>query len=154
MLCYLLLISIVLSTYAFLSCVHSMFHLFIQVCLSYIHIIYDFHGYILYHLLCSMFMYSFHIQFSCFTFHITFSFILTFQIILHSYTFSYIMSDRIISCYRTYHHIEILCFSDHNISYNLMLQSLSSHSSAMLLISYHIFSHVIFKSFVLCFMLA
>ena len=101
---------------------------------------------------CTVFMYSFHILFSCFTFHITFSFILTFQIILHSYTFSYIMSDRIISCYRTYHHIAILCFSDHNISYNLMLQNLSSHSSAMLLISYHIFSHVIFKSFILCFM--
>ena len=33
-----------------------------------------------------------------------------------------------------------------------MLQNLSSHSNAMLLISYHIFSHVIFKSFVLCFM--
>ena len=29
---------------------------------------------------------------------------------------------------------------------------LSAHSNAMLLISYHIFSHVIFKSFVLCFM--
>ena len=122
MLCHLLLISIVLSTYAFLSCVHSMFHLFIQVCLSYIHIIYDFHGYILYHLLCSMFMYCsctvhvlfmycFHIPFSCFTFHIAFSFILTFQIILHSYTFSYIISDRIISCYITYHHIAELCFS-------------------------------------------
>ena len=95
---------------------------------------------------CTVFIYSFHILFSCFTFHITF------QIILHSYTFSYIMSDHIISCYRTYHHIEILCFSDHNISYNLMLQNLASHSSAMLLISYHIFSHVIFKSFILCFM--
>ena len=133
MLYYLLLTSIVLSTYAFLSCVNSMFHLFIQVCLSYIHIIYDFHGYILYHLLCSVFMYSFHILFSCFTFHITFSFMLTFQIILHSYTFSYIMLDRIISCYRTCHHIAILCFSDHNISYNFMLQNLSSHSNTMLL---------------------
>ena len=36
--------------------------------------------------------------------------------------------------------------------YNLMLQNLSSHSSAMLLISYHIFRHVIFKSFILYFM--
>ena len=33
-LCHLLLISIVLSIYAFLSCVPSMFHLFIKVCLS------------------------------------------------------------------------------------------------------------------------
>ena len=40
----------------------------------------------------------------------------------------------------------------HVRSYNLMLQNLSSHSSAMLLISYHIFLHVIFKSFILCFM--
>ena len=112
-------------------------------------IIYDFHGYILYHLLCSMFMYcyhvlfsytvfmycvmycsctvfmySFHILFSCFTFHITFSFILTFQIILHSYTFSYIMSDRIISCYRTCHHIAVLCFSYHIISFHM---SYSNH---------------------------
>ena len=119
---HLLLISIVLNTYAFLSCDHSMFHLVILVCLSYIHIIYDFHGYILYHLLCSISMYCYHILlsciviycihvlfhvlfsyilFSCYTFHITFSFILTFQIILHSDTFLYIMSDCIISCYRT-----------------------------------------------------
>ena len=50
--------------------------------------------------------------------------ILTFQIILHSYTFSYIMSDRIISCYRTYHHIAVLCFSDHIISFHM---SYSNH---------------------------
>ena len=129
-----------------------MFHQFIQICLSYMTFMVIY--YTIFYVLCSctVFMYSFHIQFSCFTFHITFSFILTFQIILHSYTFSYIMSDLIISCYRTYHHIAILCFSDHNISYNLMFQNLSSHSSAMLLISYHIFSLVIFKSFILCFM--
>ena len=46
-------------------------------------------------------------------------FILTFHIILHSYTFLYIMSDRIISCYRTYHHIAVLCFSDHIISFHM-----------------------------------
>ena len=46
-------------------------------------------------------------------------FILTFQIILHSYTFLYIMSDRIISCYRTYHHIAVLCFSDQIISFHM-----------------------------------
>ena len=150
---------------------------------------------IYYHLLCSIFMYCyhvpssctvftycynvlfmyyFHILFSCYTFHITFSFmyrtcsytfrvlyfvlsiycihvlfhvlctfhilpyfiychlvlfiyciiILTFQIILHSYTFSYIMSDRIISCYRTYHHIAVVCFSDHIISFHM---SYSNH---------------------------
>ena len=50
--------------------------------------------------------------------------ILTFQIILHSYTFSYIMSDRIISCYRTYHHIAMICFSDHIISIHM---SYSNH---------------------------
>ena len=68
---------------------------------------------------CIVFMYSFHILFSCFTFHISFSFILTFQTILHSDTFSYIMSDRIISCYRTYHHIAMLCFSYHIISFHM-----------------------------------
>ena len=46
-------------------------------------------------------------------------FILNFHIILHSYTFLYIMSDRIISCYRTYHHIAVLCFSDHIISFHM-----------------------------------
>ena len=46
-------------------------------------------------------------------------FILTFKIILHSYTFLYIMSDRIISCYRTYHHIAVLCFSDHIIYFHM-----------------------------------
>ena len=174
--------------------------------------IYYFHGYKLHHLLCSIFMYCyhvlssctvftycyhvlcsctnfiycihvlfhvlfmyyFHILFSCYTFPITFSFmyctcsytfrvlyfilsiycihvlfhvlctfhilsyfiychlvlfiyciiILTFQIILHSYTFSYIVLDRIISCYRTYHHIAVLCFSDHIISFHM---SYSNH---------------------------
>ena len=68
---------------------------------------------------CTVFMYSAHILFFCYTFHITFSFILTFQISFHSYTFSYITSDRIISCYRTYHHIAMPCFSDHIISFHM-----------------------------------
>ena len=68
---------------------------------------------------CTVFMYSFHILFSCYTFHITLSFILTFQIILHSYAFSYIMSDHIISCYRTYYHITVLCFSYHIIYFHM-----------------------------------
>ena len=111
-------------TYACLSCVHNKFHLFIQVCLSYMTfmVIYYTICYVL--CSCTVFMYSFHIQFSYFTFHITFSFILAFHIILYSYTFSYSMSDRIISCYRTYHHIAVLCFSDNNISFHM---SYSNH---------------------------
>ena len=123
--------------------------------------IYYFHGYILYQLLCSIFIYCYHVLLSytvymyCFMYcsctifiycfpvilfillslsctvlvHILFVyytlyfpyavFILTFQIILHSYTFLYIMSDRIISCYRTYHYIAVLCFSDHIISFHM-----------------------------------
>ena len=87
----------------------------VHVLCSYTHFIYCIHV---------LFMYSFYILFSCFTFHITFSFILTFQIILHSYAFSYIMSDRIISCYKTYHHIAVLCFSYHIISFHM---SYSNH---------------------------
>ena len=67
-------------TYACLSCVHSKFHLFIQVCLSYIHIIYDFHGYILYHLLCSMFMYCVHVLISYTVFLFYFSYYFLFHI--------------------------------------------------------------------------
>ena len=123
--------------------------------------IYYFHGYILYQLLCSIFMYCYHALLSytvfmyCFMYcsctifiycfpiilfillslsctvlvHVLFVyctlyfpytvFILTFKIILHSYTFLYIMSDCIISCYRTYHHIADLCFSDHIISFHM-----------------------------------
>ena len=129
MLCHLLFISIVLSTYAFLSCVHSMFHLVIQVCLSYIHIIYYFHGYILYHLLCSISMYCYHVPLSytviMYCFHILLSCTIIYWVhVLLSYTvfmlhFSYIMSDHIISCYRTYHHITVLCFSYHIISFHM-----------------------------------
>ena len=107
---------------------HSMFHLFIR------HVYHIFISYmtfmVIYYTICyvlcscTVFMYSVHILFSCYTFHITFSFILTFQIILHSYTFSYVMSDSIISCYRTYHHIAKLCFSYHTISFHM---SYSNH---------------------------
>ena len=124
MLCHLLLISIVLSTYSFLSCDHSMFHLIIQVCLSYIHIIYDFHGYILYHLLCSISMYCYHVLSSytviMYYFHILLSCAVIYCIhVLFHVLFSYIMSDCIISCYRTYHHIAVLCFSYHIISFHM-----------------------------------
>ena len=93
-----------------------------------------------YHVLCSCtnFIYYIHVLFHVLcTFHILSYFIychlvlfiyyiiiLTFQIILHSYTFSYIMSDRIILCYRTYHHIVVLCLSDHIISFHM---SYSNH---------------------------
>ena len=183
--------------------------------------IYYFHGYILYHLLCSIFIYCYHVVSSCtvftycyhvlfmycvhvlisytvfmyylctiyvlfsyivfllyfsyyFLFHVLYLFIYfsctvlcTFHI-LYSCTvsctmyFSYTVIFHILSSctfHILYYHIN---FSDHFTflyifiyhvgSYNLMLQNLSSHSSAMLLRSYHIFSHVIFKSFVLCFM--
>ena len=69
-----------------------------------------------FHVLC-----TFHILSSCTLYCII---ILTFQIILHSYTFSYIMLDSIISCYRTYLHITVLCFSDHIISFHM---SYSNH---------------------------
>ena len=108
----------------FIYCYHVLFMYYVHVLISYTVFMYCF-------MYCTytMFMYSFHILFSCFTFHITFSFI------LDHFTFLYIF------------------IYDVGL-YNLMLQNLSSHSSAMLLISYHIFSHVIFKSFVLCFMSA
>ena len=151
MLCHLLLVSIILSTYAFLSFGHSMFHLFIKyvypIFISYIsysstyhlicylsngsyyisyfvHVIflyiYYFHGYIYY---IPFVMFYFLVLSSC-TVSTYCIIILTFQIILHSYTFSYITSDRIISCYRTYHHIAVLCFSDHIISFHM---SYSNH---------------------------
>ena len=139
MLCHLLLISIVLSTYAFLSCVHSMFHLFIQVCLSYIFIsymtfmvIYYTISYVLYS--CIVIMYYVHVLISYTVFLFYFSYYFLFHINF---------SDHFTFLYIFIYHVGL---------YNLMLQNLSSHSNAMLLISYHIFSHVIFKSFVLCFM--
>ena len=125
MLCHLLLISIVLSTYAFLSCDHSMFYLVIQVCLSYIHIIYDFHGYILYHLLCSISLYCYHVLSSYTVIMYCFHILLSCTVIYCIHVlFSYIMSDCIISCYRTYHHIAVLCFSYHIISFHM---SYSNH---------------------------
>ena len=65
------------------------------------------------------FMVIYYIPFVMFYFHVLFHvlslytvstyciIIITFQIILHSYTFSYITSDRIISSYKTYHHVLI-----------------------------------------------
>ena len=168
MLCYLLLISIVLSTYAFLTCVHSMFHLVIQVCLSYIHIIYDFHGYILYHLLCSIsmycyhvplsytvIMYCFHILLSCtaiYCIHVLFHVLFSYTVFLLYFSYYFLFHVLYLFIYFSNHFTFLYIFIYHVGLYNLMVQNLSSHSSAMLLISYHIFSHVIFKSFILCFM--
>ena len=90
--------------------------------------IYYFHAYILYHLLCSILIYYYHVLFM-YCVHVLISYIV-FMYCTCSYTFRVI--DTLL----------------------LVLVYLSSHSHAMLLISYHIFSHVIFKSFVLCFMSA
>ena len=104
--------------------------------------IYYFHGYILYHLLCSIFMYCYHVLLSC-TVYVLCSctnFIYYFPVILFillSYQINF--SDHFTFLYIFIYHVG---------SYNLMLQNLSSHSSAILLISYHIFSHVKFKSFI------
>ena len=98
--------------------------------------IYYFHGYILYTICyvlfsCIVFMYCDHVL-SLYT---------VFPVLYYHINFS----DHFTSLYIFIYHVGL---------YNLMLQNLSSHSSAMLLISYHIFPHVIFKSFILCFMLA
>ena len=87
----------------------------------------------------SFVMFYFHVLLSCIIIiycdHVLFSHIvIMYRHILYSCT---------VSCTIFIYHVRL---------YNLMLQNLSSHSSAMLLISYHIFSHVIFKSFGLCFM--
>ena len=72
--------------------------------------------------------------------------------------FSYTVFLFYFSYYFLFHinfldYFTFLCIFIHHVgSYNLMLQNLSSHSSAMLLISYHIFSHVIFTIF-LCFVI-
>ena len=46
------------------------------------------------------------------------------HVIFSHINFSYITSDHIISCYRTYHHIAVLCFSYHIISFHM---SYSNH---------------------------
>ena len=125
-----------------------MYSCIVHVLFSYTVFLLYFSYYFLFHVL-----YLF-IYFSCTvlcTFHILYSCIFSYTVIFH------ILSSC--TCHIPYYHIN---FSDHFTflyiflfpveSYNLMLQNLSSHSNAMLLKSYHIFSHVIFKSFVLCFM--
>ena len=86
-------------------------------------------------------------------YHIFISY-MTFMVIY--YTICYVLCSCTVimycSCTNFIYCFPVILFMYHVGSYNLMLQHLSSHSSAILLISYHIFSHVIFKSFVLCFM--
>ena len=102
---------------SFLALMHF-YHMFIACSLySFRYVIflyiYYFHAYILYHLLCSIFMYCYHVLLSC-----------TVIMYCHHVLISYIMSDCIISCYRTYHHIAVLCFSYHIISFDM---SYSNH---------------------------
>ena len=103
----------------FIYCIHVLFHVLFSYTVFLLYISYYFLFHVLYlfiYFSCTI-LYTFHILYSC-----TVS--CTFQIILHSYTFSYIMSDCIISCYRTYHHIAVLCFLDHIISFHM---SYSNH---------------------------
>ena len=102
-------------SFMYCTCSYTFRVLYFVLSIYYIHV--------LFHLLCTFHILSYFIycHLVLFIYRII---ILTFQIILHSYTFSYIMSDRIISCYRTYHHIAVLCFSDHIISFHM---SYSNH---------------------------
>ena len=88
------------------------------------------------------FMVIYYIPFVMFYFHVLFSctvIVYCFPVLYYHINFS----DHFTFLYIIIYHVG---------SYNLMLQNLTSHSSAMFLISYHIFPHVIFKSFILCFM--
>ena len=106
MYCYHVLLSYTVFMYSFMYCSCTIFIYCFSVIL-----------FILLSLSCTVLV---HILFMYCTLYFPYTvFILTFQIILHSYTFLYIMSDRIISCYRTYHHIAVLCFSDHIISFHM-----------------------------------
>ena len=119
----------------FIYCIHVMF-------MYYFHVLYLF-----IYFSCTV-LYTFHIMYSCtISCPMYFSYTVIFHI-LSSCTF------HILYCHINFsdHFTFLYIFIYHVGSYNLMLQNLSSHSSVMLLRSYHIFSHVIFKSFVLCFM--
>ena len=90
---------------------------------------------------CTVIMYCYRVLSSCtiFTYCSHVLFIYWVHVLFYHINFSY-------------HFTFLYIFIHHVRSYNLMLQNLSSHSSTMLLISHHIFPHVIFKSFILCFM--
>ena len=121
---------IFISYISYSSTYHLIYHLsngsyyisyFVHVIFLYL---YDFHDYILYHLLCSICIYYYHVLssctnfiycISCYTFHITFSFMYC-------------------TCSYTFRVIDTLILV---LVYSVIL---SSHSRAMLLISCHIFS--------------
>ena len=117
---------------------------------------------------CIVIMYCVHVLFSCTvscTVHVLFSYTVfllyfSYYFLFHIlYLFIYFSCTILCTFHILHYHIN---FSDHITflyifiyhigSYNLMLQNLSSHSSTMLLRSYHIILRVIFKSFALCFM--
>ena len=102
---------------------------FMYAHIRYCHIIY-------FHLILFIYYFLFHACTCSYTFHVLY-------FVLSIYCIHINFSDHFTFLYIFIYHVG---------SYNLMLQNLSSHNSVMLLRSYHIFSHVIFKSFVLCFM--
>ena len=95
----------------------------------------------------------FHVLFSYTIFLLYFSYYFLFHVLYLFIYFSYYFLFHVLYLfiYFSNHFTFLYIFIYHVGLYNLMLQNLSSYSSAMLLISYHIFSHVIFKSFILCF---
>ena len=107
-------------SFMYYTCSYTFRVLYFVLSIYYIHV--------LFHVLCTFHILSYFINCHLVLF-IYCIIILTFQIILHSYTFSYIMLDRIISCYRTYHHIAVLCFSYHIISFHI------SHSNHLFYVS-------------------
>ena len=145
---------ILLSCTVIMYCHYVLFSRTVHVLFLYTVFLFYFSYYFLFHVLY-LFMYfsctvlcTFHILYSCTnSFTMYFSYTVIFHI-LSSCTFHILYYHINFSDHFTFLYI----FIYHVGSYNLMLQNLSSHSSAMLLRSYHIFSHVIFKSFVLCFM--
>ena len=99
--------------HVFLACFISSFRHVYHIFISYMTFM------VIYYtiLLCSMFMYCYHVLFMYYV-HVLISYI---AFLLY---FSCIMSDRIISCYSTCHHIAVLCFSYHIISFHM---SYSNH---------------------------
>ena len=140
------IVHVLCSCTNFIYCIHVLFSYTVFL----LHFSYYFLFHVLYlfiYFLCTV-LCTFHILYSCIvSYNMYFSYTVIFHI-LSSGTFHILYYHINFSDHFTFLYI----FIYHVGSYNLMLQNLSSHSSAMLLRSYHIFSHVIFKSFVLWFM--
>ena len=142
---------------SFLALMHF-YHVFIACSLySFRYVYHIFMSYISYSSTCHLIYYlsngSYYISYSV---HVICLYIYYFHGYI-LYTICYVLFSCTVSMYCDHinfsdHFAFLYFFIYHVRSYNLMLQNLSSHSSAMLLISYHIFPHVIFKSFILCFM--